>query len=101
MSEMWPTSVDIPVAVTSRVAAPRVTCVFMNAISTRSPRAASAATASVLLGTGVPSPLGPGRPRPVKPRFGGPEGGRPDDPATARKEAAGLDIDDVAWDKLL
>ena len=37
MCEMWPTSVPMPVEVTTNVAAPRVTWVFMNAMSTRSP----------------------------------------------------------------
>ncbi len=57
MPEMWPTSVPIPVVVTSKVAEPRVTWVFMNAISTRSPSAASAATGSDCLGTGALSPV--------------------------------------------
>ena len=54
---MWPTSVPMPVEVTTNVAAPRVTWVFMNAMSIRSPRAASALTASMLLGTGALSPV--------------------------------------------
>ena len=54
---MWPTSVAMPVEVTTMVPAPRVTCVFMNAMSTRSPSAASAATASTCLGTGALSPV--------------------------------------------
>ena len=57
MSEMWPTSVAMPVDVTTNVAAPRVTCVFMNAMSTRSPSAAPSATASTCLGTGALSPV--------------------------------------------
>ena len=57
MPLMWPTSVDIPVLITRIVPAPRVTWVFMNARSTRSPRAASAATASTCLGTGTLSPV--------------------------------------------
>ena len=47
----------MPVEVTSIVPAPRVTWVFMNAMSTRSPRAESAATASTCLGTGALSPV--------------------------------------------
>ena len=47
----------MPVEVTTIVPAPRVTWVFMNARSTRSPRAASAATASSCLGTGALSPV--------------------------------------------
>ena len=57
MPLMWPTSVDMPVATTRIVPAPRVTCVFMNARSIRSPRAASAATASTCFGTGTLSPV--------------------------------------------
>lgn len=57
MSEMWPTSVAMPVLVTRIVPAPRVTCVFMNARSMRSPSAASAGTGSVPLGTGADSPV--------------------------------------------
>ena len=38
---MWPTSVAMPVLTTRIVPAPRVTCVFMKARSTRSPRPAS------------------------------------------------------------
>ena len=54
---MWPTSVAIPVVVTSTVPAPRVTWQFMNAMSIRSPSAASAATASTCLGVGTLSPV--------------------------------------------
>ena len=54
---MWPTSVPIPVVVTTIVPVPRVTWVFMNAMSMRSPSAASAATASTCLGTGALSPV--------------------------------------------
>ncbi len=54
---MWPTSVAIPVVVTRMVPAPRVTWQFMKAMSTRSPRAASAATASTCLGVGMDSPV--------------------------------------------
>ena len=57
MPEMCPTSVCMPVASTTMVAAPRVTCVFMNAMSTRSPRAESAATGSTCFGTGALSPV--------------------------------------------
>ena len=54
---MWPTSVAIPVVVTRTVPAPRVTWQFMKAMSTRSPSAASAATASTCLGVGMLSPV--------------------------------------------
>ena len=57
MPLMWPTSVDMPVVVTSDVPAPRVTWVFMKARSMRSPSAESAATASTCLGTGRLSPV--------------------------------------------
>ena len=54
---MCPTSVSMPVDVTRNDPAPRVTWVFMKAMSTRSPSAASAATASTCLGTGRLSPV--------------------------------------------
>ena len=54
---MCPTSVVMPVLVTRSVPAPRVTWVFMNARSMRSPRAESAATGSTCLGTGTLSPV--------------------------------------------
>ena len=57
MPLMWPTSVAIPVVVTRIVPAPRVTWQFMNAMSIRSPSAASAATASTCLGEGTLSPV--------------------------------------------
>ena len=38
---MWPTSVDIPVDVTTKLPAPRVTFVFMKTMSVRSPSGAS------------------------------------------------------------
>ena len=75
------------------VPAPRVTWVFMNARSTRSPRAASAATASTCLGTG--HALAGQR------RFVDLERRRGQDPAVGRDEVAGLDVDDVARDELL
>jgi hypothetical protein len=51
--EMWPTSVAIPVAVTTNSPAPRVTLVFMYTMSVRSPSAMSKpATGSVPLATG-------------------------------------------------
>ncbi len=56
--EIWPTSVAIPVAVTTISPRPRVTVEFMYAISTRSPSATTApATASTDLETGVLSPV--------------------------------------------
>ncbi len=57
MPLMCPTSVAMPVLVTSSVPAPRVTWVFMKARSIRSPSAESAATASTCLGTGTLSPV--------------------------------------------
>jgi hypothetical protein len=42
MAEMWPTSVDIPVAVTTNSPEPRVTLVFMKTMSARSPSGVSA-----------------------------------------------------------
>ena len=55
--EMWPTSVAMPVDVTTKLAAPRVTWVFMNAMSTRSPRPAPSPTTSTCFGTGALSPV--------------------------------------------
>ena len=56
--EMWPTSVAIPVAVTTNSPAPRVTLVFMYTMSVRSPSGVSVpATVSVPLATGRLSPV--------------------------------------------
>ena len=55
--EMCPTSVAIPVAVTTMVPAPRVTFVFMKAMSSRSPSPLSSDTVSTCLGTGRLSPV--------------------------------------------
>ena len=58
--EMCPTSLDIPVAVTTISPRPRVTCEFMYAMSTRSPSGTSSpVTGSRLLATGVLSPVSP------------------------------------------
>jgi hypothetical protein len=58
MPEMWPTSVAIPVAVTTSSPAPRVTEVFMYTMSVRSPSGALAsATGAVLFETGRLSPV--------------------------------------------
>ena len=55
---MWPTSVPMPVAVTTNSPVPRVTLVFMYTMSVRSPSAASAAaTVSTPLLTGRLSPV--------------------------------------------
>ena len=55
--EMWPTSVDMPVEVTTICPDPRVTLVFMNAMSWRSPSGASGATASTPFDDGRLSPV--------------------------------------------
>ena len=56
--EMWPTSVAIPVAVTTNSPAPRVTLVFMYTMSARSPSGVPAPfTGSVPLATGRLSPV--------------------------------------------
>ena len=55
--EICPTSVSIPVAVTTNRPEPRVTFVFMNAMPWRSPSGASAATGSRSLATGRLSPV--------------------------------------------
>ena len=90
---MWPTSVAIPVAIATIVPAPRVTWVFMNARSTRSPRAASAATRVGLL-RDRGALAGQGRLVDLERR-------RADDPSVGRHEVARLDVDDVARDELL
>ena len=93
MFEMWPTSVSMPVEVTTNVAAPRVTWVFMNAMSMRSPSAASAVD-------GVDA-LGHGRALAGERRLVDLERRGADDPAVGRDEVARLDVDDVARDQLL
>ncbi len=56
--EMWPTSVSMPVAVTTNSPVPRVVFVFMKTMSVRSPSgASSAATGSTPLETGTLSPV--------------------------------------------
>ncbi len=55
--EMCPTSVDIPVATTTIWPEPRVTLVFMYAMSWWSPSGASSATASTCLAVGRLSPV--------------------------------------------
>ena len=56
--EMWPTSVAIPVAVTTNSPAPRVTLVFMYTMSARSPSGVPApCTGSVPLAAGRLSPV--------------------------------------------
>ena len=58
MSEMWPTSVAIPVEVTTKLPAPRVTFVFMKTMSVRSPSGVSVdSTASTPFETGRLSPV--------------------------------------------
>ena len=56
-SELWPSSVRIPVATTTPTADPRVTAVPLNAMPVRSDRAAAAATGAVDLATGTDSPV--------------------------------------------
>ncbi len=58
MVAMRPISVPTPVAVTTNVADPRVTCVFWNTMFVRSPRATSSpSTVAVSLPTGADSPV--------------------------------------------
>ena len=92
--EMWPTSLDIPVAVTTISPRPRVTCEFMYAMSTRSPSGTSSpVTGSRLLATGVLSPVSPAS---SISSVAGDE-----DPTVGRHLVAGLEADDVARDQLL
>ncbi len=90
---MWPTSVAMPVVVTRMVPAPRVTWQFMNAMSTRSPSAASAATAVDLLGRR--HALAGQRGFVDLERRGGQDAG------VGRDEIARLDVHDVARDELV
>ena len=85
---MWPTSVAMPVVVTRIVPAPRVTWVFMNARSTRSPSAGVRGDGLDLLGH---RDALAGQRRLVDLERGGGE-----DPPVGRDEVAGLDVDDVA-----
>ncbi len=58
MCEMWPTSVAIPVDVTTKTPVPRVTFVFMYTMSVRSPRGVSGpSTDSTPFDTGKLSPV--------------------------------------------
>ena len=58
--EMWPTSVAIPVAVTTNSPVPRTTSVFMYTMSVRSPRGVSTSTTALVdLLTGRLSPVSP------------------------------------------
>ena len=94
MPEMWPTSVAIPVDVTTISPRPRVTCEFMYAMSMRSPRATSSpATGSMTLDdrralAGEPGLLDL-------------EGGGDQDPTVGGHLVAGLEADDVAGHELL
>ena len=55
---MCPTSVSMPVEVTTNVAEPRVALVFMKTMSTRSPSVVSGSeSAAMSLGTGSDSPV--------------------------------------------
>ena len=78
---------------TRMVPAPRVTWQFMNAMSTRSPRAASAATASTCLGVGTLSPVS------ADSSISRVAAGQ--DAGVGRDEVAGLDVHDVARDELV
>ena len=93
MPLMCPTSVAMPVLVTSSVPAPRVTCVFMKARSIRSPSAASAATASTCFGTGTLSP--------VRADSSISSVAAVSNPTVGGDEVARLDVDDVAGHELL
>ena len=93
MPLMWPTSVAIPVVVTRIVPAPRVTWQFMNAMSTRSPRAASRGDRIHLLGRGDALAGERG--------LVDLEGRGGEDARVGRDEVAGLDVDDVARDELV
>ena len=91
---MWPTSVAMPVVVDQdRCPRPRVTWQFMKAMSTRSPSAASAATALDLLGRR--DALAGQR------RLVDLEGRGRQDARIGGDEVAGLDVDDVARDEML
>ena len=91
--EMWPTSVAIPVAVTTNSPAPRVTLVFMYTMSVRSPSGVPApCTGSVPLETGRPSPVSADSSASSVAAFSS----RP----SAGHDIARLDRDDVPGDQL-
>ncbi len=92
--EMWPTSVALPIAVTTIRPEPRVTLVFMNAMPSRSPSGASTATGSVVLATGRLSPVRAASS--ISSELAG-----ADDPAVGRDHVARLDGHDVARDQLV
>ena len=89
MPAIWPIWVSWPVAVTTNVAAPLVTCVFWNTMSVRSPSATSpAGRVSLFLATGALSPVSAAS---CTSRVA-----RGDDPAVRGNDVARLDQRDVA-----
>ena len=94
MAEMWPTSLAMPVSVTTISPRPRVTCEFMYAMSTRSPSGTS------LPGTGS-TRFGDRRALSGEPRLLDLQRRRHQDPAVRRHLVAGLEADDVPGDQVL
>ena len=94
MSEMWPTSVAIPVEVTTKLPAPRVTFVFMKTMSVRSPSGVSVEVDRLDAFRDRQALAGQGR-------LGDLERRRREQPAVGRDDVACLDRDDVARNELL
>ena len=92
--EMWPTSVFIPVVTTTNTPEPRVTLVFMNTMSLRSPKRGVR-----LVDRG--RPLGHRQALAGERGLGDLEGRRVEQPPVGRDDVAGLDRDDVPGHQLL
>ena len=92
--EIWPTSVAIPVAVTTNSPDPRVTLVFMYTMSVRSPSGVSACRHRV-------GALRDRQALPGQRGLGDLQRGRPQQPAVRRHDVARLDRHDIAGDQLL
>ena len=93
-SEMWPTSVAMPVAVTTNRPVPRVAFVFMKTMSVRSPSGTFVAVDAL-------DALRDRQALAGQRRLGDLERRRLQQAAVGRDDVAGLDRDDVARDELL
>src|SRR5271165_3746509 len=90
---MWPTSVALPVAVTTNWPVPRVTEVFMYTMSVRSPSGTPASPTggrALRDRQALPGQLG----------LGDLQRGHPEQPAVSRNHVTRLDRDDIAGDQL-
>ena len=91
---MWPTSVAIPVAVTTNCPVPRVAFVFMKTMSVRSPSGTSSPAT-------VSTPFATGRLSPVSAASATSSVAACEQAPVRGDDVAGLDRDDVAGDELL